>query len=59
MLTSVIQVFYQDKMAAVGHLIANDQLPLLSQVIDHYTFMSSAAVLTPGMKQSKTILTIE
>ena len=59
MLTSVIQVFYQDKMAAVGHLIANDQLPVLSQVTDHYTCKSSAAVLTLGMWHSKTILTIE
>ena len=59
MLTSVIQVFYQDKMAAVGHLIANDQLPLLSQVNDNYTCKSSAAVLTPGGRQSKTLLTID
>ena len=57
MLTSVIQVFYQDKMAAVGHLIANDQLPVLSQVNDNYTCKSSAAVLTPGSQQSKTLLT--
>ena len=29
---SVIQVFYHDKMAAIGHLIASDQLPLPTQV---------------------------
>jgi hypothetical protein len=29
---SVVQVFYHDKMSAIAHLIASDQLPLPTQV---------------------------
>lgn len=32
LLMSAIQVFYHDKMAAVGHVISTDQLPLSSEV---------------------------
>ena len=32
LMMSVIQVFFKDKMAAIGHLIASDQLPLPTQV---------------------------
>lgn len=32
LMMSVVQVFFHDKMAALGHLIASDQLPLPTQV---------------------------
>lgn len=39
LLMSAVHVFYQDKMAAVGHLIGSDQLPLPHQV---------SSVMSPG-----------
>lgn len=32
MMTSVVQIFFQDKMAAVAHVIGTEQLPMKSQV---------------------------
>lgn len=32
-MTSVIQVFFHDKLAAVAHVIGADQLPMKSQVM--------------------------
>lgn len=32
MMTSVVQVFFQDKLAAIAHVIGTDQLPIKSQV---------------------------
>lgn len=31
-MTSVVQIFFQDKMAAVAHVIGTEQLPMKSQV---------------------------
>lgn len=33
LLMSAVQVFYQDKMVAVAHLVGMDQLPTIDQVI--------------------------
>lgn len=38
-MTSVVQVFFQDKMAAVAHVIGTEQLPVKSQVI--YVYLQS------------------
>lgn len=32
-MTSVLQFFFEDKLAAVAHFIGNDQLPKKSQVL--------------------------
>ena len=32
LMMSVIQVYFKDKMTAIGHLVASDQLPLPTQV---------------------------
>ncbi|XP_060576085.1 uncharacterized protein LOC132733458 [Ruditapes philippinarum] len=41
LMMSVIQVYFHDKMAVIGHLIASDQLPLPTQVSDlkHHSYV--------------------
>ena len=40
MMSSVVQVFYRDKMAAIAHLIGTDQLPIDSQVLFFVVFLT-------------------
>jgi len=45
LMMSVVQVFFHDKMAAIGHLIASDQLPLPTQVYSNYNIRRKTSIL--------------